>query len=507
MEQDTTENVMKTINIPNIEILGAEQALEQAQVQELDNNHSVAVANSTFPTATIENRSEDKTLKPIIGKYATLGQNVRFILSRPRLNAMSLNQFASGTQVDNESPLADVVIGNDAYIGNNVTLFGGVSIGDGAYIDDHAVVYSDIPPYSIAVGNPAQVIEKRLPAPQIEALLDLKWWDLPEVQIQNLQALLRGDDVEALIQEIKSLRSKTVAQIYRPESIIVTDRANPQPRVEVLSKCGIDIVHGCQLRCIGCPNSTLQPKVKRMSPEDFNTILGNIDVRHIEYLRLFSFGEPLLHKQLALMLEQIPKQHYTVGAIEISTNAQFADWDQLALAMQTGVLTQLVVSCDGDGTEQEYERIRTPSKWHKMIEFLERAKALRDEYQPNLRLLTRTISETPEHQARWRSILEPRGWTPEFRDWMYLPEASQNMTGHETKMGEGLCSFLKARDRLYVDWDGTVVPCCAHPKASTFGNLKENTYNDLLSAQRRTQFEDLMTDDRKSLTICNECFF
>jgi hypothetical protein len=31
-----------------------------------------------------------------------------------------------------------------------------------------------------------------------------------------------------------------------------------------------DIVHGCQLRCTGCPNSTLQPKIKRISVEDFN---------------------------------------------------------------------------------------------------------------------------------------------------------------------------------------------------------------------------------------------
>jgi hypothetical protein len=35
-----------------------------------------------------------------------------------------------------------------------------------------------------------------------------------------------------------------------------------------------DIVQGCQLRCLGCPNSTLQPKIKRMSREDFERCLG-----------------------------------------------------------------------------------------------------------------------------------------------------------------------------------------------------------------------------------------
>lgn len=41
------------------------------------------------------------------------------------------------------------------------------------------------------------------------------------------------------------------------------------------------------------------------------------------------------------------------------------------------VLTRLVVSCDGDGTPESYERLRPPSRWERLIEFLERAK-LRD---------------------------------------------------------------------------------------------------------------------------------
>ena len=41
---------------------------------------------------------------------------------------------------------------------------------------------------------------------------------------------------------------------------------------------GIDIVHGCQLRCIGCPNSLLQPKVQVMPVEDFDACLKNVDV-------------------------------------------------------------------------------------------------------------------------------------------------------------------------------------------------------------------------------------
>lgn len=52
-------------------------------------------------------------------------------------------------------------IGNDVWLGANVTVLDGVSIGDGCVIGAGAVVAKDIPPYSIAVGNPCKVIKSR----------------------------------------------------------------------------------------------------------------------------------------------------------------------------------------------------------------------------------------------------------------------------------------------------------------------------------------------------------
>ncbi len=54
-----------------------------------------------------------------------------------------------------------VKIGNDAWLGANAIVLPGVTIGDGSVIGAGAVVTKDIPPYSIAVGNPAAVIKKR----------------------------------------------------------------------------------------------------------------------------------------------------------------------------------------------------------------------------------------------------------------------------------------------------------------------------------------------------------
>jgi len=142
----------------------------------------------------------------------------------------------------------------------------------------------------------------------------------------------------------------------------------------------IDIVHGCQLRCVGCPNSTLLPKISRISVEDFRACLGNVDVERVHTLRLFNFGEPLLHKHLAEIVAVIPQQSFKTSIVEISTNAQRVDWQDFENTLKQEVVNRLVVSCDGDGTPSEYERLRPPSKWSHLIEFLERARVLRDRW-------------------------------------------------------------------------------------------------------------------------------
>ena len=53
-----------------------------------------------------------------------------------------------------------VSIGNNCWIGGDVTILPGVTIGDNCTIGAGSVVVRDIPPCSIAVGNPCRVVKK-----------------------------------------------------------------------------------------------------------------------------------------------------------------------------------------------------------------------------------------------------------------------------------------------------------------------------------------------------------
>lgn len=78
-----------------------------------------------------------------------------------------------------------IVIGNDVWIGANAVILPGVNIGDGAVIAAGAVVTKDVEPYAIVGGVPAKLIRYRFSNDIIKKLLQIKWWNWTEEEIDN----------------------------------------------------------------------------------------------------------------------------------------------------------------------------------------------------------------------------------------------------------------------------------------------------------------------------------
>ena len=48
---------------------------------------------------------------------------------------------------------ADIIIGNDVWIGYGAQIFGGVTLGDGCVVGAGAIITKDVMPYQVIVGS------------------------------------------------------------------------------------------------------------------------------------------------------------------------------------------------------------------------------------------------------------------------------------------------------------------------------------------------------------------
>lgn len=117
-----------------------------------------------------------------VGKYCSIGPNFCCGLGVHPTNLMSTSPYFYRGKIEEHK---HTTIGNDVFIGANVTVLDGVTIADGAVIGAGAVVTKDIPPYAIAIGVPAKVIKYRFDEQTIEELLNEQWWNKKEDEINE----------------------------------------------------------------------------------------------------------------------------------------------------------------------------------------------------------------------------------------------------------------------------------------------------------------------------------
>lgn len=95
----------------------------------------------------------------IISHHVTIFDNNNHPTEPEKRIAMCESGFNSPLWDWDQSASAPVRIGSNVWIGQCAMILKGVTIGEGSIIAAGAVVTKDVPPYSIAAGNPAKVVK------------------------------------------------------------------------------------------------------------------------------------------------------------------------------------------------------------------------------------------------------------------------------------------------------------------------------------------------------------
>lgn len=95
--------------------------------------------------------------KFIMKKYSGAAENLT-VITGTHLNKVGWWYLNITNEMKPAKLDRDVILEEDVWLGMNVTLLLGVTIGRGAIVGSGAVVRTSIPPYAIAIGNPARIV-------------------------------------------------------------------------------------------------------------------------------------------------------------------------------------------------------------------------------------------------------------------------------------------------------------------------------------------------------------
>jgi len=117
---------------------------------------SITFGHDIYISKNVNITTNEKS-KISIGSYVMIAHNVMIIGGNHNIERTDIPMMRQG-----EGKQGDIIIEDDVWIGAGAIILTGVTIGKGSVIGAGSIVTKSIPSYSIAVGNPAIVIKKRI---------------------------------------------------------------------------------------------------------------------------------------------------------------------------------------------------------------------------------------------------------------------------------------------------------------------------------------------------------
>ncbi len=280
-------------------------------------------------------------------------------------------------------------------------------------------------------------------------------------------------------------------------------------------RVNIEISNVCNLQCSFCP--VVERDKQLMTPEAFVKLAEQLRGM-VEEVCLHLMGEPLLHPQLAAIVEACEVNELPIN---LTTNGLLLQGERRELLLKP-IVRQVNISLHSYEANFGMQGI-TPY-YEKIARFLREAEARRPELYINLRLwdLADPAAESSANLWLRQKLEETYGLAIDSKAIDVRRRKNVKLSGRiylhfdsrftwpspqlPVRAEQGFCHGLSQHFGVHAD--GTVVPCCLDKEATIpLGNIHQEPLADILQSPRASAMREGFARGELVEDLCRRCPF
>jgi len=254
----------------------------------------------------------------------------------------------------------------------------------------------------------------------------------------------------------------------------------------------------CQLQCPMCTRASMDVEGLKgiMDFELYKKIIDECARHRVFSVKLSWRGEPTMNSRLVEMVQYAKEKG--IRDVAFLTNGGLIDQNYAMALMDAGLDW---ISFSIDGMYEEYERIRTPITFEQIVSTVKMFKALKKERgvsKPLVRIQTISgaIERRPEYYDFFNPLVDRISCIAEQH------RESPELIRHDP---EYICQ--SPFQRVFITWDGTVVPCHGdYHLHHNMGNVENLTIASIWNSKKfKTLRRKMRACQRLDYEACRLC--
>ena len=259
----------------------------------------------------------------------------------------------------------------------------------------------------------------------------------------------------------------------------------------------LETTNYCNLQCSFCNRDEVIGALQHMPLPKFRKLLDSLKHHPIKEAKLMGMGEPMLHPQFDEICKTF-KEYFPKAFLIVATNCQYPIRPDSKMGKKFNESMKYIdlLYFSIDGYKDSYERDRAPAKWGKLMKFLEDFKHM-DRYNCrvtcnyvvnhdniyDISIIQKEIVDLYNLEELRLNIAQewsedkslPGGYTLE--QVKYLNENWKDNIKGKSEWEFEDCFWVK--EGVYTTVEGHVKMCCLNTGAEPFGNLFEDSIEDI----------------------------